>query len=94
MRTVSKRFGWVNNSFAVIRFCSAYSPQKFQELIASLESVQSLRDSLQLPITQDAKEVVEDSLYDQLGVMEHTYLLAPRNAVLGESLHKVGELCL
>jgi hypothetical protein len=60
---------------------------KIKALIASLESVNSLRDSLALPITQDAREVVEDSIYDQLGKMEHTYLLAQR-APQGESLNR------
>lgn len=65
--------------------------KRIRELISSLESAQSLRESLQLPITQDAKDVVEDSLYDQLGMMEHTYLLAPRggNAANAQSLNKV-----
>ena len=61
--------------------------QKIKTLIASLESVASLRESLALPITEDAHEVVEDSIYDQLGMMEHTYLLAPR-AAQGESLNR------
>ncbi len=60
---------------------------KIKALIASLESVNSLRESLSLPITQDAREVVEDSIYDQLGTMEQTYLLAPR-AAQGESLNR------
>ncbi len=60
---------------------------KIKALIASLESVNSLRDALALPITQDAREVVEDSIYDQLGKMEHTYLLAQR-APQGESLNR------
>lgn len=60
---------------------------KIRALIASLESASSLRDSLALPITQDAQEVVEDSIYDELGRLEHTYLLAPR-AAQGESLNR------
>ena len=40
-------------------------------------------------VNQDAREVVEDSIYDQLGTLEHTYLLAPR-APQGESLNKRG----
>lgn len=51
---------------------------RIKQLIASLESVNSLRESLHLPITQDAREVVEDSIYDQLGHMEEKYLLAPQ----------------
>merc|ERR1712093_346591 len=60
---------------------------KIRALIGSLESASSLRDSLALPITEDARDVVEDSIYDQLGMLEHTYLLAPR-ASKSESLNR------
>lgn len=63
---------------------------KIKDLIASFESAHTLQGALKLPITQDAADVVEDSLRGELGAMEHTYLLQPKRGRnnSGESLNR------
>ena len=46
--------------------------EKLEKLVDHVETVGRLSDSMQLPITDDARDVIEDALLDQLSGMHHS----------------------
>jgi hypothetical protein len=60
---------------------------KLELLVDQVENIGRLSDSMNLPITDDARDVIEDALLDQLGTMHHQTRSLDIENVAG-SLHR------